>query len=269
MACNICGEEMEVIAKGNSYTYYSCPHCKWYSTSENQKGGDAFSYDKYETFDCIGNNYEKYVNDSKILLKHKFNMIGRNYIPQSFLDVGCSEGVWVDTYKRNFGGESAGVEVSKDKIQRGKERGLNVGTFDEISGKYQFVLCRHVVEHIENPKEFIDNILEKYVSDGGFLFVETPNNDSEGCIKEGNVIKEDRFLRQLYPPTHVCGFTVDTFKIWLGEKVYKIGTYSYGDRKFMYDVKKNNFFREVLNKYKSRKRSKKDMEDNIFVIIRK
>lgn len=34
-------------------------------------------------------------------------------------------------------------------------------------------------------------------------------------------------------------------------------------------ISKNVFLKEVINKYKSRKRSKKDMEDNIYVIIQK
>lgn len=32
-------------------------------------------------------------------------------------------------------------------------------------------------------------------------------------LRNGNSIREDRFCRDLYPPTHVCGFAPKTFKV--------------------------------------------------------
>lgn len=51
----------------------------------------------------------------------KFNLM--NCIPNSFLDVGCSEGVFVEAYRQLYPeGKCAGIEVSKSKIERTKEK---------------------------------------------------------------------------------------------------------------------------------------------------
>jgi SAM-dependent methyltransferase len=43
----------------------------------------------------------------------------------------------------------------------------------ELSGKFDIVICRHVVEHVLNPHEFLSQ-LAQIVSDDGHLIVETP-----------------------------------------------------------------------------------------------
>lgn len=118
------------------------------------------------------------------------------------------------------------------KIKRGKERGLNIGLKDEIEGKFQFILMRHVIEHVDFPMEFIREIKNKYMDKGSILCIETPNNNNLGAIKSKNNIREDRFCRELYPPTHVCGFTAKTFKKMaekLNLKIIKMTTYSNTD----------------------------------------
>ena len=70
----------------------------------------------------------------------------------------------------------------------------------------------NVIEHIDKPIEYLRKILE-YIGEEGVLCIETPNNENWDNLRNGNSIREDRFCRDLYPPTHVCGFAPKTFKV--------------------------------------------------------
>lgn len=209
--CEVCGNRMKVFAKGDSYTYWKCAGCHWYSTSANFTER-TFDYDDYETFDADLTNKDALVIEAKRILKYKFNLL--NLKPRNFLDVGCSEGIFVKAYDELMhSAEGYGIEVAKPKIQRARDEGLKVYSFEDMpKKKFDFIFCRHVIEHIDKPMEYLHKILE-YIGEEGVLCIETPNNENWDNLRNGNSIREDRFCRDLYPPTHVCGFAPKTFKI--------------------------------------------------------
>lgn len=208
--CLICGKEMKEIASNGEYKYLKCTCCNWYSTEMIESNNkEKFDYDEYETFDNSIENFDELVQDAEGILRYKFNLLGR--IPSSFLDIGTSEGVFVKAYNNISGTKNGcGIEVSKPKIERAKERGLNVVHFDDMDDKkYDFILLRHVIEHIEDPKSYLKHI-SKWLSPDGVLCVETPNNDCWIQKIKGrhiNDVSRGKYVRELYPPVHVCGFT--------------------------------------------------------------
>lgn len=209
MKCNICNQEMSVFAQGINWTYYLCHHCRWYSTSRNRGNILDVDYDEYKTFDANLEHFDSMVKDAEANLLHKFHITGT---PLTFLDIGCSEGIFVKSFQNITNRKACGIEVSMSKIQRAKELGLDVDLMVNTKGKFDFILIRHVVEHVENPLEFIANIKDNFLANGGIICIETPNNDHLGARKRSNQIREDRFCRELYPPTHICGFTPKAFR---------------------------------------------------------
>ena len=69
--------------------------------------------------------------------------------------------------------------------------------------------------------------------------------------RNGNRLREDRFLRDLYTPTHVCGFTPKSIRLG-GEKVksVKIITHEAGNPNWYYTNQEISlsFAREMLEK---------------------
>lgn len=238
MECNVCGKTMKKIAEGKQYIYFRCSKCHWYSTEEKEKSVD-FDYEDYKTFDENLPAWNSLVEEAIRILDYKFKLIYRGRRPLNFLDIGCSEGVFVEAFNRMTNTNNAvGIEISKSKVQRGQEKGLKVYTYDNApKEKFDFVLLRHVIEHIERPMEYLHTISE-YVSDNGVLCIETPHNENYDNTINGNYIHEDRFLRDLYPPTHVCGFTPRTLRYvgrGLGLMPIKIVTHDVRNVNFYYE----------------------------------
>ncbi len=50
-----------------------------------------------------------------------------------------------------------------------------------LKQKYDLVIMSHVLEHIENPQEAIKYIYDNLLVDGGFLYIDVPNQDYELC----------------------------------------------------------------------------------------
>lgn len=230
MICNICKRNMKIFSKNSKNIFYKCPYCHFYDTYVVE-GSHDFDYDNYETFDNELSEFDSMVKDAMNILEYKFKLIGVK--PDSFIDIGCSEGVFVKAFQRLSGGKKAsGIEVSAPKIERAKRRGLDVANYDNAFGEYDFVLLRHVIEHIEKSSDYIDYISKRFLSKNGVLCIETPNNDHLGAIKRGNRIDNERYCRELYPPTHICGYTAKTFRTFAhlhNYKIIKMTTYSYED----------------------------------------
>lgn len=252
MKCQVCeNSNMRMIADGVKFRYYRCERCHWYSTEEKSEKQE-FNYDEYKTFDGDLARYEQHVQEAIKILEYKFRIVNREF--RSFCDIGCSEGVFVDAFNRlTDTNKGVGIEVSKSKIVRGRQRGLNIYSFEDAPNQtYDFVLLRHVIEHIDTPIDYLKNI-SKYISNGGVLCIETPNNENFDNILRGNKLREDRFLRDLYPPTHVCGFTPKTFSYVedkLGLKLIKTITHDIKNTNFYYEDNKGrlSICRKILEK---------------------
>jgi FkbM family methyltransferase len=106
---------------------------------------------------------------------------------KNLIDLGCYEGALV----KRFGKGAKGVEMCKEAVKLGKERGLNMIQGDactyQDSDRYDAVCACEVIEHVAKPNDLIENML-KLVSDNGWCYVTTPNGacDTEGTLKVWN-----------------------------------------------------------------------------------
>jgi FkbM family methyltransferase len=106
---------------------------------------------------------------------------------KSLIDLGCYEGTLV----KKFGKGARGVEMCKEAVKLGQERGLDMVQGDactyQDSDRYDAVCACEVVEHVANPNALIENML-KLVSGYGWCYVTTPNgaSDTAGTLKVWN-----------------------------------------------------------------------------------
>lgn len=94
-------------------------------------------------------------------------------------EVGCGQGYL--TYALNRAGYNAvGVDISSKAIDLAKRRYGNhyfcgsVDEFVESNDKLNAILATELIEHLENPVRFVENMLMA-LTDGGSLILTTPN----------------------------------------------------------------------------------------------
>lgn len=89
------------------------------------------------------------------------------------LDVGCAEGTLVEL-ARNLGFEATGIDISGSYSTQWAMRGIDarVAEIHEISGQFDLVITRQVIEHVREPAKFFDGC-SRILGQGGSLLVET------------------------------------------------------------------------------------------------
>jgi SAM-dependent methyltransferase len=122
------------------------------------------------------------------------------------LDVGCGDGSGI-AFLESLGWRASGVEIDPVAVQAARARGLDViegdmesAGFDDES--FDAVTSSHVVEHLHDPRAFLDKI-RRVLRPGGVLVITTPNVRSELLSRHG------RNWRGLEPPRHLMLFTAD------------------------------------------------------------
>lgn len=84
----------------------------------------------------------------------------------SILDYGCALGSAINVYKRSFPeAKIYGIDISKTAVLHCKNKygdvaGFICGDYKDI-GKMDIIISSHVMEHLENDKEVVRNLLVK------------------------------------------------------------------------------------------------------------
>lgn len=94
------------------------------------------------------------------------------------LDVGCGNGALLRVFSDKFpswtlaGNELTANTRAEVEAIRGVEA-LHVGPSLEVPGRFDLITLLHVLEHIENPVEFLEGLKGRFLP-GGKLFIEVP-----------------------------------------------------------------------------------------------
>ncbi len=163
---------------------------------------DTSSIDKTEIDKFKNLAKEWWKHDGKFKTLHKFNPVRLEYIINtikdhysinqknqlplkglSILDIGCGGGLISEPLAR-LGAEVTGIDaLEKNCITakiHAKENNLNIDylntTAEELNknNKYDVILNLEVIEHVNNPKNFI-KVCSDLVSSNGIMFVATIN----------------------------------------------------------------------------------------------
>lgn len=142
--------------------------------------------------------------------------------PGSLLDVGAGNGYFVDLAAREFSLASTGLEISETEVKYAKDViGVQLINEDirEHNSLYDAVTIFNVIEHVENPRELLENVVSK-IKPGGILVLTTPNptcfHTKVQSLKNWNMI---------YPPHHINIFTENALRLFLESNGLKIINY--------------------------------------------
>jgi 2-polyprenyl-3-methyl-5-hydroxy-6-metoxy-1,4-benzoquinol methylase len=176
--CSLCNSD-NVIKKFNKegINYYYCNSCGFLFSKPAMNANSQENIEDYEDY------YIKYF-DTNIADKKNFNSILKwisrkvDFAEKIMLDIGSGSGKLVN-YLRGKGQNIKGIEYSKplfEKYLTGKDYFFNcsIDTFSEMDkGPYDIVTLMDVLEHVENPRKFIEDI-SKIQAGGGHLIIEIP-----------------------------------------------------------------------------------------------
>ncbi len=228
--CPVCGRtDFKDYWLYEKYKFVKCNSCRL--LFQNPQPKFEFLDDRYGKEYFI---YEK-ENDSvffELMLKG-FQDIGfspndyESSISGSFLDIGCATGLLVE-YMQDNGWKSHGVELCAPAADFGSEkRGVDIfsGTLEQaayVDNSFDVVHCSHLIEHLNNPDMFLDEVY-RVLKPGGLFLCTTPNVSGFQAFLFGSkwrsAIADHMFLFSKKNLTQLLlskRFTVQKVKTWGG-----------------------------------------------------
>ena len=101
------------------------------------------------------------------------------------LDVGCvgqdidyKDSEWIHSKVKNISKSLMGVDINEDGIVELNNMGYNVMHYNKLSvdNKFDTILMLDVIEHVDNPVEFIKDY-EPFLKENGQIVITTPNSN--------------------------------------------------------------------------------------------
>lgn len=146
------------------------------------------------------------INRKKVYEK----LLNRNC--DKILEVGCGPGVFYKPWvKLNV--DWTGVDINPFWKKFGKENGVPISSnsIDSINNKFDVVMAHQVIEHIENPIEFMKNI-KSLLRPGGIIHLELPNQFSLSAQLRKISPKISHDYGFIQPPMHLRAYCKKTIK---------------------------------------------------------
>jgi len=133
-------------------------------------------------------------NDEKYTFLEKFMKKSGKH-----LDVGGGLGVFCYGFKKYFNKwDSICVEPTEGAEAIARKNGvkshniyLSESSSEIIGDSFDLITANHVVEHVDNPIEFL-SLLKKFLSDDGIVYIEMPSTLDIGFLE----VCHDRFMCQ-------------------------------------------------------------------------
>lgn len=231
MICRLCNGDglFFFYAEGNGqYKYYRCPHCKLV----NYDLSTGYDQGKYSAkYISPTDNTEKPNRDQADSYRYLSGFIKP---PGRMLDIGCYNAK-ILYMAREDGWKVQGLDLSLELAAKVKqETGIDIIVEDFLehkpSEKYDVVILRHVLEHLNDPITAMSKI-KLLLKNDGLCLIEIPNID-------GHTKRLKRLLKRLgirkakhaeEKPGHVneyCRFSFDYLARKMGFKIIDWRTYS-------------------------------------------
>lgn len=157
-----------------------------------------------------GNTIRKYFELADDSQPHKLDILGMHGVrARTVVDVGCGAGSFLDLV-RGIASRTIAVEPNRAYHESLRQRGHLVypsleATTEDWQGEIDIAVSFSVVEHVENPREFLEDI-RLLLRPKGQLLVSTPNADDlllEIC---------PAYQRFFYRMAHLWYFTADAIR---------------------------------------------------------
>lgn len=229
--CPFCDSQEYKIIQDNfrdnySIKAYQCGNCdlifssKLFETTQSDLNN---FYEEQYMKDYYDGNKAKILGDFNDKLPYQFERIKRlgNIIKKDYhiLDIGCGPGYFLDAC-RSITNNLVGIE--KNRIERKfVSDELNIKCYEDIDNleerKFDLIVLNQILEHIHNPKKFIEQNL-RLLKKGGNLVIEVPSATNT-IVSLYNL---ESFKKFWYQEPHLYYYSANTMKNLLQEFVPEI-----------------------------------------------
>ncbi len=238
IGCVVCGGERWIgVAKGFDYEYETCGNEWSYHACDSCGHVQIKSVPESAAISTIypSHYYSYRINDvvhpvalwaKGLLDRLKFKSITAHLKapPQSYLDVGCGDGRYLQQMisKGVSRNKAFGVELDPKAVEYATSKGLSVTQCRiEDAGHLpndglDLITMFHVIEHVARPDQVVAKLQSLLVS-GGMLAIETPNIDSLDAR-----LARKGYWGGYHIPRHWHVFTPESMTLLLEKAGYKV-----------------------------------------------
>ena len=227
--CPLCNSgEIEKKFVKEKIDYYSCKSCTFLFSKPFV---NVNFQEKIEDFETVYLQYFDTNETDDRNFKSLLNWLNKEFAfdKKNVIDIGCGSGKFVKYLLKNTI-NSYGIEPSKplyDKYLAKSDKFYNSSIKDFVRTcdvKYDIITLLDVLEHVEYPTEFIDDVI-KLQSPNGYLIIEIPLYGSMLSSLSG---KNWHFFNKY----HLSYFTKNRLVVLLNEKGYKLVQSKYRGKYF-------------------------------------
>jgi len=175
--CRVCNSKLvfhEKLTKdlGEKEKIYVCKTCKTYFINPK-----PFSYDSSEE------NLVSYYKDREAGTIERLENVFTKFITinstgKCILDIGAAIG-YSGIVAKQLNMDYIGIEPNKTLFENAIKHVNLINDYfpsDKVTNKFDFILLDNVLEHVYNPKEFFDKVIQ-WLNPGGVLFLAVPPQD--------------------------------------------------------------------------------------------
>ena len=189
MNCHICNEKTGSFTdEKTNIKYYQCTDCEYIFKSPECHQDLSLQKERYD----LHENDEDHVGYRAYFQRFLDFTLPLAGAPENALDFGCGRSILLAKMLRENG-------IACDAY----DPLYHPDTMDD-SKKYELIVSTEVFEHLQQPGEVFERLLER-LEEGGYLAIQTQFHPNE----------LGRFKTWYYhqDPTHVVFFTTQTFKV--------------------------------------------------------
>lgn len=162
-------------------------------------------------------NLKKYRQQSYKDDLRRANNLREKLIGKTVLDFGCGAGGFLHEIQK-YAETAEGVELDRHINKAINAEGIKCyPNIANINGTYDVITLFHVVEHLVNPNEIL-NQLKKYLNPGGVIIIEVPNADDALLT----LYKSNKFADFTYWSCHVYLYNNHTLQRLVEQAGYKV-----------------------------------------------
>ncbi len=243
-----------------SFVITQCANCDFLITNPRPSSNQIGKYYHSEDYISHTNKSNSLINiiykiARNFTLRGKLKLINKLNTEKSILDYGCGTGFFLDYCKKN-NWKVTGIEPDENARKLATD---NVGeniyptlNTKEHPKKYDIITLWHVLEHVHNLTELLDD-LKSILKKDGYLIIAVPNSAS----LDANIYKENWAAYDV--PRHLYHFNQLTFNELIKYQGYKLvdthpmklDAYYVSMLSEKQQNAKNNHLKAIINGWKS------------------
>ena len=197
ICCSLCGATKsrrfsDTVWRGITVRYRICSNCGFVFQSPRMTGKTLEEYYRKAYREQLQGTESPTVGDAVLQdgrARSLLQFLARRPSGVSrHLDIGCSYGSLIGHFQKAFGCQSVGVEPGDAYRRHCSEAGIEVyPLIDDLKAtappRFDLVSMVHVLEHLDQPREYLRMLAAALLADDGHILVEVPNLYGHPCFE--------------------------------------------------------------------------------------